>query len=75
MNVRLGTLVWLRWLTFGDPADRVIVATSRVHARLLATHNGAIRRSRVARLWKPATTLNAWREARKPIFMVSCKTI
>jgi hypothetical protein len=38
----------------GDPADRVIVATSRVHAWPLATHDGAIRRSRAARLWKPA---------------------
>lgn len=38
----------------GDPADRVIVATARVHAWPLATHDGAIRRSRVARLWKPA---------------------
>ena len=38
----------------GDPADRVIVATSRVHMWALATHDAAIRRSRAARLWKPA---------------------
>lgn len=38
----------------GDPADRVIVATARVHEWPIATHDGAIRRSRVAQLWKPA---------------------
>lgn len=37
----------------GDPADRLIVATARRHAMLLATHDTAIRRSRVIRLWKP----------------------
>lgn len=37
----------------GDPADRVIVATARAHAIPLATHDAAIRRSRVAKLWKP----------------------
>lgn len=37
----------------GDPADRVIVATARVHNWPLASHDAAIRRSRAARLWKP----------------------
>jgi PIN domain nuclease of toxin-antitoxin system len=37
----------------GDPADRVIVATARAHELRLATHDGRIRRSRLARLWKP----------------------
>jgi PIN domain nuclease of toxin-antitoxin system len=37
----------------GDPADRLIVATARVHAVPLATHDAAIRRSRVVRLWRP----------------------
>ena len=37
----------------GDPADRLIVATSRAHKIPLATHDGAIRKSRVATLWKP----------------------
>lgn len=36
-----------------DPADRLIVAAARAHALPLATHDGAIRRSRAARLWKP----------------------
>lgn len=35
-----------------DPADRLIVATARAHALPLATHDGAIRRSRAVRLWK-----------------------
>jgi PIN domain nuclease of toxin-antitoxin system len=38
----------------GDPADRLIVATARTHAMSLATHDAAIRRSRAARLWRPA---------------------
>lgn len=37
----------------GDPADRVIAATARAHALPLATHDAAIRRSRVVKLWKP----------------------
>jgi PIN domain nuclease of toxin-antitoxin system len=37
----------------GDPADRLIVATSRAHDIPLATHDAAIRRSRVTTLWKP----------------------
>ena len=37
----------------GDPADRLIVATARAHAMPLATHDGAIRRSRTANLWRP----------------------
>lgn len=36
----------------GDPADRLIVSTSRAHKIPLATHDGAIRRSRVTALWK-----------------------
>ena len=36
----------------GDPADRLIVATARAHALPLATHDAAIRRSRLVRLWK-----------------------
>ena len=37
----------------GDPADRLIVATARTHAMPLATHDAAIRRSRIVKLWKP----------------------
>jgi PIN domain nuclease of toxin-antitoxin system len=37
----------------GDPADRLIVATSRAHELSLATYDSAIRRSRVTTLWKP----------------------
>jgi PIN domain nuclease of toxin-antitoxin system len=37
----------------GDPADRLIVSTSRAHDIPLATHDAAIRKSRVATLWKP----------------------
>lgn len=37
----------------GDPADRLIVSTSRAHKIPLATHDGAIRKSRVTRLWRP----------------------
>ncbi len=37
----------------GDPADRLIVATARAHALPLATHDSAIRGSRLARLWRP----------------------
>ena len=37
----------------GDPADRLIVATARVHAMALATHDANIRRSRAVRMWKP----------------------
>jgi len=36
-----------------DPADRLIVATARAHGFALATHDSIIRKSRVARLWKP----------------------
>jgi PIN domain nuclease of toxin-antitoxin system len=36
----------------GDPADRIIVATARAHALPLATHDSAIRRARVVKLWK-----------------------
>lgn len=37
----------------GDPADRLIVATARAHGLALATHDAAIRRSRLVALWKP----------------------
>jgi len=37
----------------GDPADRLIVATARVHDVPLATHDRWIRKSRLVRLWKP----------------------
>jgi PIN domain nuclease of toxin-antitoxin system len=37
----------------GDPADRLIVATARAHRLPLATHDRAIRRSRLVRPWKP----------------------
>jgi PIN domain nuclease of toxin-antitoxin system len=37
----------------GDPADRLIVSTSRAQKLPLATHDAAIRRSRVTTLWRP----------------------
>ena len=40
-------------MTFhGDPADRLIVATARVHRLPLATHDRAVRRSRLVTVWK-----------------------
>ena len=36
----------------GDPADRMIVATARVHDLSLATHDDAIRKSRLVKIWK-----------------------
>jgi len=36
----------------GDPADRLIVATARSRRIPLATHDAAIRRSRLVPLWK-----------------------
>lgn len=39
--------------THGDPADRIIAATARVHSLPLATHDARLRRSRTVRLWKP----------------------
>lgn len=38
----------------GDPADRLIVSTSRARQIPLATHDAAIRKSRVTTVWKPA---------------------
>ena len=35
-----------------DPADRLIVATARAHRLPLATHDRAVRRSRLVRLWQ-----------------------
>lgn len=37
----------------GDPADRLIVATARALNLPLATHDRAIRRSRLVKLWRP----------------------
>jgi len=37
----------------GDPADRMIVATARVHDLPLATHDDAIKKSRLIKIWKP----------------------
>ena len=37
----------------GDPADRLIVSTSRAHGIPLATHDHAIRKSRTITVWKP----------------------
>jgi PIN domain nuclease of toxin-antitoxin system len=36
----------------GDPADRMIVATARAHDLALATHDAAIRKSRLVKLWR-----------------------
>ena len=36
-----------------DPADRLIVATSRVHGLRVLTRDAAIAKSRLVRLWKP----------------------
>jgi PIN domain nuclease of toxin-antitoxin system len=36
----------------GDPADRLIVATALAHGLTLATHDRAIRRARLTKLWK-----------------------
>jgi PIN domain nuclease of toxin-antitoxin system len=37
----------------GDPADRMIVATARAHDLPLATHDTAIKKSRLVKIWKP----------------------
>ena len=37
----------------GDPADRLIAATARVHDLVLATHDQAIRSSGVVPIWTP----------------------
>ena len=39
-----------------DPADRLIVATSRVHGHPIVSHDRAIVRSRLVRRWSPLTT-------------------
>ncbi len=36
----------------GDPADRLIVATARVHDVSLATHDDAIKKSKLVKIWK-----------------------
>jgi PIN domain len=43
----------------GDPADRMIVATARVHDLPLATHDEAIRKSRLVKIWKSKAGLVA----------------
>lgn len=37
----------------GDPADRMIVATTRANGLPLATHDKAIRKSRLVKIWMP----------------------
>jgi len=37
----------------GDPADRIIVASARAHDLPLATHDEAIRKSRLVKIWEP----------------------
>jgi PIN domain nuclease of toxin-antitoxin system len=37
----------------GDPADRMIVATARAHDLPLASHDEAIKKSRLVKIWKP----------------------
>ena len=37
----------------GDPADRIIVASARAHDLPLATHDKAIRKSRLVKIWRP----------------------
>ena len=36
----------------GDPADRLIVATARAHRLPLATHDRALRKSRLVTVWR-----------------------
>jgi len=36
----------------GDPADRIIVATARVHGLQLATRDRTIRKSRLVKIWR-----------------------
>lgn len=36
----------------GDPADRMIVATARAYEVPLATHDEAIKKSRLVKIWK-----------------------
>ena len=37
----------------GDPADRMIVASARANGLPLATHDKAIRKSRLVKIWTP----------------------
>lgn len=37
----------------GDPADRMIVATARANGLPLASHDKAIRKSRLVKIWTP----------------------
>jgi PIN domain nuclease of toxin-antitoxin system len=37
----------------GDPADRMIVATARAYDLPLVTHDEAIRKSRLVKIWRP----------------------
>ncbi len=56
MSVLLDTHVWVWWLT-ADPrlpaVERRALDAAQANAWPLATHDVAIRRSRVAKLWKP----------------------
>lgn len=56
VNLDADVIVSLRSLPksfHGDPADRLIVATARAHGLQLATDDSRIRRSRLAKIWKP----------------------
>jgi PIN domain nuclease of toxin-antitoxin system len=44
-------------LMHGDPADRLIVATSRAHDLTLATHDRRIRNSGLVRIWTPNSSV------------------
>jgi PIN domain nuclease of toxin-antitoxin system len=52
----IGALDALPQSFHGDPADRLIVASARSRGMPLATHDRAIRRSRVVTLWRAART-------------------
>jgi PIN domain nuclease of toxin-antitoxin system len=51
-----------------DPADRVIVSTSRVHGLPILTRDAAIAKSGLARLWSPGATREAFRDALPRIY-------
>lgn len=50
----------------GDPADRLIVATARVHRLPLATHDERIRSSRTVRAWRAPIRQRAPRVTARP---------
>jgi PIN domain nuclease of toxin-antitoxin system len=37
----------------GDPADRMIIATARANGLPLATHDKAVRKSHLVKIWTP----------------------